>query len=169
MEIYKDYEDYSVLRRKHNGIKYAFFLDGIFSNWYPCSIVVDSIKYNCIEQYMMYSKALTFGDKENAEKILKEYSPRIQKKIGREINNFNEVIWDSCKYNIVKKGLIEKFKQNSELREYLLSYKGFSIIEASPVDRIWGIGYSSNDAISNINNWGENLLGKILTELSNEM
>jgi hypothetical protein len=117
----------------------------------------------------MYSKALTFGDKESAEKILKEYSPRVQKKLGREINNFNEVIWDSCKYNIVKKGLIEKFKQNSELREYLLSYKGFSIIEASPVDRIWGIGFSSNDAISNINNWGENLLGKILTELSNEM
>jgi ribA/ribD-fused uncharacterized protein len=71
-------------------------------------------------------------------------------------------------YELVKKGLREKFSQNIELKKILLSHKQFVIVEASPFDRIWGIGYGNKDAINNINNWGENLLGKILTELANE-
>ena len=112
---------------------------------------------------------MTFNDKEIANKILREYSPRIQKQLGREVRNFNPQKWDLVKYELVKSGLREKFNQNPELKRYLLKYKGFQIVEASPEDRIWGIGFYDNEAIQNIQNWGENLLGKILTELATEL
>jgi ribA/ribD-fused uncharacterized protein len=68
----------------------------------------------------------------------------------------------------VKKGLREKFSQNKDLKNFLLSYREFIIVEASPYDRIWGIGYDDRSAINNIKDWGENLLGRILNELVNE-
>jgi hypothetical protein len=152
-----------------NGVKYTFFWGGIFSNWYPSNFEVDAINYNCGEQYMMYQKATTFGDDESAKLILSEKSPRNQKALGRKVKNFDVSIWDSVKYDLVKTGLREKFKQNQDMKEYLLKYCGYQIVEASHEDRIWGIGYAEDDAIVNIDNWGENLLGKILTELSEEL
>ena len=152
-----------------NNIKYKFFWGGYFSNWYVLDFIVDGITYNCGEQYMMYQKALTFNDTETANKIMEEIVPSEQKKLGRKVKNFNEKIWNQVKYNLVKKGLREKFTQHQHLKNYLLQYKNFEIVEASPYDRIWGIGYDSKEAFDNIDDWGENLLGKILTELAQEI
>jgi hypothetical protein len=152
-----------------NGVKYMFFLNGIFSNWYESHFEIDGVEYSCGEQYIMYQKAMMFNDKEAANKILNAYLPRKQKQLGREVRNFNPERWDLVKYELVKKGLREKFNQNPKLKRYLLDYKGFIIAESSPDDRIWGIGYYDDDAIHNIENWGENLLGKILTELAAEL
>lgn len=149
--------------------KYKFFWGGILSNWFESNFEIDSIKYNTSEQYMMYQKALFFNDIDIANKILKEKNPKYQKKLGREVKNFNIDKWNNVKYDIVKKGILEKFKQNPELKKYLLKYKGYKFVEASPYDRIWGIGFLELDAIKNIDKWGENLLGQILTELSNEL
>jgi ribA/ribD-fused uncharacterized protein len=157
------------MEQTFNGKKYKFFWNGIFSNWYSSNFEVDGIKYNCGEQYMMYKKAITFNDTEIAYKILHEDSPKKQKQLGRLVKNFNPKKWDIIKYELVKNGLREKFNQNPELKEYLLKYKDYQLAEASPYDRIWGIGYLDKDAIRNIQNWGENLLGKILTELANEL
>ena len=151
------------------GIKYMFFWGGIFSNWYESHFEINGVEYNCGEQYMMHQKAETFNDKDMSEKILQTYSPRIQKQLGRQVKNFNPKKWDLIKYDLVKNGLMEKFNQNPELKTYLLSYKDFQIVEASPEDRIWGIGFYDNEAVKNIENWGENLLGKILTELCSEL
>lgn len=118
---------------------------------------------------MMHQKAIAFNDSETAHKILCEYLPANQKKLGREIKNFNEKKWDEIKYNLVKRGLKEKFNQNPQLKRNLLKFRGYQFVEASPKDRIWGIGFGENDAIKNIENWGENLLGKILTELATEL
>lgn len=149
--------------------KYFFFYDGCLSNWYMESFIVDGIKYNCGEQYLMYQKAITFNDNETAGRILKERYPANQKNLGREVKNFIPEIWDNVKYNLLKEGLRLKFLQNEYLKEYLLKHKGFILVEASPTDRIWGIGFEWTNALENIDNWGENLLGKILTELSNEI
>ena len=159
------------MRQTFNGINYMFFWGGMFSNWYISDdqFTVDGITYNCGEQYMMYQKAMTFNDKETAKKILDEIVPSEQKKLGRLVKNYNDSTWNRVRYNIVKRGLFAKFSQNENLKEYLLKYKGYQIVEASPYDRIWGIGYYEQDAINNINNWGENLLGKILTELAQEI
>ena len=159
------------MRQTFNGINYMFFWGGMFSNWYISDdqFTVDGITYNCGEQYMMYQKAMTFNDKETAKKILDEIVPSEQKKLGRLVKNYHDSTWNRVRYNIVKRGLFAKFSQNENLKEYLLKYKGYQIVEASPYDRIWGIGYYEQDAINNINNWGENLLGKILTELAQEI
>lgn len=150
-------------------MKYKFFWGGVFSNWYPSKFTVDNIEYNCGEQYMMYQKAMLFNDKGIANEIMNTIIPKCQKSLGKQVKNFDSVTWDKYKYPLVKKGLREKFKQNPILKEELLKYKRYEIVESSPFDRIWGIGYSENDALNNIENWGENLLGKILTELCEEL
>jgi ribA/ribD-fused uncharacterized protein len=156
------------MEQTFNDIKYKFFWSGPFSNWHESYFQLNGITYNCGEQYMMHQKALTFGDQDTADKILKETSPREQKQLGRQVKNFNPDIWDSVKYEVVKTGLREKFNQNPDLKRYLLKYKGYQLVEASPLDSIWGIGFAEDKAIQNINDWGQNLLGKILTELASE-
>ena len=151
------------------GVKYAFFWDGVFSNWHPSDFSVGGVWYNCGEQYMMHQKALTFNDEFSALKVLKQQSPSRQKQIGREVVGFIDSYWNVVKYNLVKVGLREKFSQNPALLEYLRCYKGFTVVEASPEDRVWGIGFYEQYAIENFDNWGENLLGKIITELADEL
>ena len=149
--------------------KYTFFWNGVFSNWYPSIFVVDGVKYNCGEQYMMYQKALLFGDLDVAEDILFEKDPKKQKALGRKVKGFDADKWNELSFDIMKKGLREKFEQNHLLKTKLLASKGRTLVEASPFDRIWGIGYDENNALANIDDWGENRLGKILTELSLEL
>ena len=136
----------------------------IYSNWYPSPHINNDFKYFCVEQEMMHQKALLFKDAQIAEQIMKENSPRKIKALGRKVRNFNPKIWDENKYAIVYSACKAKFEQNPSLRQLLLSSNGL-LVEASPYDRVWGIGYSANDALRNIDRWGENLLGKVLTEL----
>jgi ribA/ribD-fused uncharacterized protein len=149
--------------------KYKFFWGGYLSNWYKSDFTINDVTFNCGEQYMMYQKAILFNDQQMSEQILKVKDPKEQKKLGRKVKGFRPDIWDNFKYQLVKEGLFEKFKQNQNLYDYLKSYYGFILIEASPYDRIWGIGYNEADAMNNIDTWGENLLGKILTEICSEI
>lgn len=151
--------------------KYYFFWKNrsMFSNWFPSKFKVNGYTYNCGEQYMMHQKAIGFGDLETAHKIMETESPAEQKRLGRTVKNFDNDAWALVRYSVVKRGLREKFQQNPELKAGLLNLKGSIFVEASPMDRIWGIGYTEEDALNNIDNWGLNLLGKILTELSNEI
>jgi len=152
-------------------VKYKFFWKSYspFSNWYLCKFTYNGKEFSSAEQAMMYEKAMYFRDVETSEKILKEHDPKKVKSLGREVQNFNYDKWSDVKFNIVKDILKSKFEQNSSLKEYLLKHKGWELVEASPYDRIWGIGYEKSEALENFENWGENLLGKILTELSNEL
>lgn len=157
------------MKQTYKGVNYVFFWGGVFSNWYISDFVVDGITFNCAEQYMMYQKALTFNDIKTANEILDEINPKFQKALGRKVKNYNDAIWNKVRYDIVKKGLREKFTNSVYCKSQLLKNKGCQLVEASPKDRIWGIGYDAYSAIDNIDNWGENLLGKILTELSQEI
>lgn len=150
-------------------IKYHFFLNGKLSNWYPSEFILRSIKFTCIEQCMMYNKAMVFGDIDTAQKILSENNPAKQKELGRQVKHYKDSLWVSIRYNIVRNAIYAKFKQNKDLEEYLKSLKGYNIVEASSEDRVWGIGFEEDDALENIDNWGQNLLGKILTDLANEL
>lgn len=149
--------------------KYKFFWGGVFSNWHPSTFVVNDISYNCAEQYMMYMKAMTFGDTNTAALIMKATHPKEQKKLGRQVKNYDDAKWSAVRYDLVKLGVKEKFLQNPSLKAELLKYKGYILVEASPFDRVWGTGYDEANALKNIDNWGLNLLGKMLTELSNEL
>lgn len=149
--------------------KYRFFWGGIYSNWYPCYFTVDGLTYNCSEQFMMYHKALLFNDEETAIKIFASESAREQKALGRQIKNYDQHRWDVVKYRIVKDGCRAKFEQNFPLFEQLKKDEGKIFVEASPKDAIWGIGFDEDHALANKDKWGQNLLGKLLTELSKEI
>lgn len=145
-------------------MKYTFFYTGVFSNWHKSLFKYDGIWFSTMEQYMMWTKAMLFGDKETAKKILDAKHPKEQKALGRLVKNFNPAEWDKNKEELVYKGLKEKFDQNQNMKGLLLHSKG-DLVEASPTDRIWGIGFSVENAEKNIDKWGENLLGKLLTNL----
>lgn len=146
--------------------KYKFFWDGEFSNWYPSKFEINGIEFNCGEQYMMYHKALLFGDDEIRVKVLESTSPSEQKKLGRKVKGFDPDKWADYSFNIMVEGLFCKFDQNPKLGEYIKQYKDHIIVEASPYDRIWGIGYHEDTAMLNIDDWGENRLGKVLMEVA---
>src|ERR1700722_12927658 len=82
-------DDHTITVTEKKEEKYKFFWDGAFSNWYPSTFFVDGVEFNCVEQYMMYIKAMFFKDKGTADKILLESKPKKQKELGREVKNFN--------------------------------------------------------------------------------
>lgn len=136
------------------------------SQWYECNFVIDGVEYHTTEQYMMASKAKLFKDEDVYNEIMSADNPRDYKKLGRKIRGFESKIWDAHKYDIVVEGNEAKFSQNSELGEFLLSTGSAILVEASPYDKIWGIGLDKETAEKGtINDWlGENLLGCALME-----
>lgn len=143
----------------------------IYSQWWQCNIVdkVNNIDHTFVsaEQLMMYKKAILFKDYETANLILKSNNQAEIKKLGRKVSNFNSSVWDKHKFNIVTKGNLLKFSQNKDLKKALLSTKDNILVEASPYDKVWGIGLdASQAAITDPSEWpGENLLGKALMEV----
>ncbi len=131
------------------------------SQWYPCEFEAEGTKYTSAEQYMMAEKARLFGDEEIRAQILKTSDPAICKKLGRKVRNFNQEKWNKNRENIARKGNFYKFSQNAKLREFLLSTGDKILVEASPKDRIWGIGMgkSDPDALDPAKWRGRNLLG----------
>jgi len=117
----------------------------------------------------MYHKALLFDDSDVATQILTATTPIEVKALGRQVKNFDEDIWKENRYRIVKEGNILKFTQHLDLREKLLATQGKMLVEASPRDRIWGIGYGAKNALANKERWGLNLLGQVLVEIRDEM
>ena len=120
---------------------------------------------------MMAKKAELFKDDIVLEKILQAKSPAEAKKFGREVKNYNETIWLAARFEIVKQGNYHKFSQNSELKTFLLNTKDRVLVEASPVDAIWGIGMASDhkNALNPAKWQGLNLLGFALMEVRDEL
>jgi len=142
-----------------------------FSQWFRCSFTVDGHVFNCAEQYMMYGKARLFEDADTAAQILAADHPRQHKALGRKVKPFDTGVWLRERAAIVKAGNRAKFTQNPELRELLLATAGTTLVEASPYDKIWGIGLAASDPrAQDPAQWkGQNLLGKLLTELRDEL
>ena len=136
------------------------------SQWWEQDFEVDGTLYRSAEHWMMAEKARLFGDEQTLRKILAAYSPAEVKKLGREVRNFDEHTWQQHRYDIVTTGSIHKFGQNEDLKTYLLQTDDRVLVEASPYDRIWGIGKHANDSgIEHPDNWdGLNLLGFALME-----
>jgi len=150
---------------------HVFFWSGIYSQWYKAPMIIDGIEYNCCEQYMMHQKALTFGDLEIAEKVLQTSNPKDQKGLGRQIKGFNKEKWDSVCLGIVYKGNFAKFTQNPALMSALLSTEDRLLVEASPFDKIWGIGMAEDEpGVDDPANWkGLNLLGWSITLVKQQL
>lgn len=149
--------------------KYVLFWGGHFSQWSMYNITIDGISFNCNEQYMMFKKAMIFGDTETAQKIMETDSPRIQKKLGRQVKNFNKDVWDSVCKDIVFRANFAKFTQNEYLYQYVITeeWKDKIFVEASPEDKIWGIGLHFDDPLAlDESTWqGTNYLGEAITNV----
>ncbi|WP_444905475.1 NADAR family protein [Microbulbifer sp. SSSA008] len=160
-----------------NRVKYIFFWGhqeigsqvskSCFSQWYESKFVEDANKFITAEHYMMYHKAKLFGDDSACKKVLLAGTPGEAKAIGRGVRGFQQEIWNEKRFEIVVNANFAKFSQNSELKQFLLNTEDRVLVEASPVDRIWGIGLAQDNSSSeNPNDWkGLNLLGFALMEV----
>jgi ribA/ribD-fused uncharacterized protein len=137
------------------------------SQWWPSSFSVEGVVYSTAEHYMMAEKARLFGDNSTREKILSAGHPRAAKQLGRGVRDFDEEIWGQYRYAIVVRGNEAKFTQNAALKSFLLNTKKRILVEASPVDHIWGIGLAADDPqAENPETWkGLNLLGFALMQV----
>jgi ribA/ribD-fused uncharacterized protein len=136
------------------------------SQWWPAPFTVDGVTYATAEHWMMAGKARLFGDAEAERRVLAAGHPAEAKKAGRLVRGFDEETWARERYGIVVEGSVHKFAAHPELREFLLNTGEKVLVEASPVDRVWGIGLAADDeAATDPERWkGPNLLGFALME-----
>lgn len=115
----------------------------------------------------MASKARLFGDLEIEQQILATAIPKEHKRLGRAVRGFDESVWNEARCEIVRTANIAKFSQNAELKRLLLGTGDREFVEASPFDKIWGIGLAANKpAAYDRAKWkGLNLLGNILNNV----
>ena len=146
-------------------------INGYLSNWYLSDFEVKGTKYTSMEQYMMHQKAILFNDRETAEKIMSTTDVGKIKALGREVKNYNDTVWNGMRQIIIYEGLLEKFRQNEDLKKKLLETKPDYLAECAVSDRIWGIGLSMTDEQRfNPDKWsGQNLLGFALMCVRNAL
>jgi hypothetical protein len=173
-----------VIRLAETGarIKYVFFWGhqpqrdgsigtGCLSQWWPSPFTVGRITFTSAEHYMMYRKAILFDDDESAARIVAASHPRQAKVLGRRVRNFDDGIWTKHRYDIVLDACLAKFGQHDDLRAFLLSTGERVLVEASPTDRVWGIGLPATDErAADPAQWqGLNLLGFALMQAREEL
>ena len=141
--------------------------EGCFSQWQISHFSFRGIQYSSAEQFMMAHKAIAFNDRETLKEIMNESHPRKIKKLGRQIVNFNSDTWDKYKYCVALIGNYCKFDQNEKMKQILINTGDNIIVEASPYDKIWGVGLNATDSrIMNPFYWeGKNLLGFVLMKV----
>ena len=135
--------------------------NGWLSNWYLSPFASDGLHFSSMEQYMMHRKALCFQDADTAQAILSTDSVGKIKALGRAVRNYDDLIWNGLRQIAVYQGLLEKFRQNEDLRAALLGTGDAVLAECAVRDRIWGIGLSMKDERRlQMDAWrGQNLLG----------
>ncbi|MGW3339329.1 NADAR family protein [Streptomyces seoulensis] len=139
---------------------------GCLSQWWPAPFTVDGAGYATAEHWMMAGKARLFADPDAERLVLAARHPAEAKKAGRLVRGFDEETWRRERFRIVVEGSVHKFAAHPDLREFLLGTGERVLVEASPVDRVWGIGLSAQDeAAFDPARWkGPNLLGFALME-----
>ena len=138
--------------------------NGYLSNWYPSPFTLDGVAFSSMEQYMMYRKAVCFGDDKVAAQILVTEDVAEIKTLGRLVSGYDESLWNGVRQIVVYEGLLAKFSQNSELGGQLKKTGNTVLAECAVKDRIWGIGLSMHDSdrLDRTKWQGQNLLGYAL-------
>lgn len=134
------------------------------SNWYPSPFTVEKKNFSSMEQFMMYQKAICFGDEAVSKNILSTDDASQIKALGRQVKNYDEHIWNGIRQIVVYKGLLAKFSQNEDLKDRLKSTGEAILAECAVKDLIWGVGLSMKDPDRlDKTKWkGQNLLGYTL-------
>jgi ribA/ribD-fused uncharacterized protein len=145
--------------------------DGFLSNWYPSPFTLDGLLFSSVEQYMMYRKAITFGDTETAQAILSTDNVGKIKALGRSVLGYSDTVWNGIRQIVVYRALLEKFRQNPDLKVQLLATAPHTLAECALQDKIWGIGMTMHDEYRfEPDLWpGQNLLGFTLMMVREEL
>ena len=138
--------------------------NGYLSNWYMSPFTADGIRFSSMEQFMMYRKAVAFGDRDRAAQILDTEDMGRIKELGRLVSGYDDNYWNGIRQIVVYEGLYAKFSQNEELKRLLRATGKAVLAECAVKDRIWGIGLSMSDPDRlDRRKWkGQNLLGYAL-------
>lgn len=175
-----DMQFLEALRSRFNAgekMKYVFFWGhqagktgvsaSCFSQWYSAPFVVEGQRYPTAEHFMMAEKAALFGDLATRALVLQAPNPGAAKALGRQVRGFDDAVWLENRFAIVVRANEAKFAQSPELKQFLQQTGSRVLVEASPVDRIWGIGLAQDDEkVNNPNLWrGLNLLGFALMQV----
>lgn len=155
----------------HQPLKDGSIGASCLSQWFTAPFTIEGLRYPTAEHFMMTEKARLFNDPVVCNQILEAPHPGAAKKLGRHVKGFDDTTWKAHRFDIVVRANYAKFGQNEALRAYLLGTKNRIIVEASPVDRIWGIGLARDDQRSqNPEQWrGLNLLGFALMRVRQEL
>ena len=137
------------------------------SQWYPAAFTVEGTAYPSAEHFMMCAKARVFQDADAEASILNAASAAEAKRLGRQVRGFNEIDWSRHRQTAVFVGNVAKFHQNPQLGDFLAATGTRVLVEASPYDRIWGIGLRASDPrATDPDKWpGQNLLGFTLMQV----
>jgi len=151
--------------------KGVYFWSGIYSQWYNSDFTIDGTKFTTAEQYMMYKKALLFEDKEVANAIMRTNNPREQKALGRKVRGFDSDTWNKVCREYVYEANYAKFTQDEILLKQLMGTEDKLIVEASPKDKIWGIGlHYTDERIHDKSQWqGKNWLGDAIMRVREQL
>jgi hypothetical protein len=143
----------------------------VLSQWYPAGFDIDGTHYRTAEHWMMAEKARLFGDAKILAAILAAPHPADVKKLGRRVRGFDEEWWNEHRVDVVTRGNRAKFGQHPPLRDWLVATAPKVLVEASPHDRVWGIGLPAEDPRArDPRAWlGENLLGFTLMRVRDEL
>jgi len=146
---------------------HVYFYGSAYSQWAKRDMIIDDIKYNTCEQYMMAEKARLFEDDIALKQIMKACDPSVQKSWGKKVKNFDKDKWEEIARDVVYKANYAKFTQNEDCKQQLLETKHKIIVEASPTDCIWGVGLWATDCkILDSKNWrGTNWLGEAIMKV----
>lgn len=171
-----------LLQQPLTDLKYLFFWGhtpkqkdmvdkSCFSQWFPAAFTVAGETYATAEHWMMAEKARLFGNEDVRQRIIASGHPNEAKKLGRQVTGFDAPMWDAQKLDLVVSGNYHKFSQHAALQEYLLTTGDRVLVEASPVDAIWGIGLAADhpDATQPARWPGENLLGFALMTVRDQL
>ena len=141
------------------------------SQWWPAELEVDGQRFATAEHWMMWRKAHVFDDHDAARRILDAATPAEAKELGAQVRGFDPAVWEAERFAAVVTGNRAKFGQHPDLAAFLRGTAPQVLVEASPVDRIWGIGLAADDArAADPARWrGLNLLGFALMQVRDDL
>lgn len=145
--------------------------NGCFSNWYDAPHKLDGIQFQNTEQSFMALKAATFDDYDSIQLIYDTPDPKAVKKLGRQIKGFDDKVWEKDREICMYIANFYKFTQSPTLLKKLFDTEGCELVEASPLDKIWGSGWDRETHVDNVGQKypGLNLLGKVLSQLRDDL
>lgn len=174
-KLYIDGKD-TQIRERQSTVEYNSMIcfwtkESPYSNHHNSACFINGTQYPTAEHYIMVQKANEFNDKDTASQIMATNDPGQAKKLGRQVRNFDNEKWKEVSDVIVETAVRAKFTQNQVLHDILISSGDKILVEASPVDRYWGVGLAANDLkIQDQANWnGKNKLGSILMSLRDSL